>query len=290
MERNTFPIDWRNQFADFKQFLDTNRGVAHIRYAGERCAPNSFAEALTSLFEGRTTDQEPMAANDFSRSVRIDRDNYKVRYLSGIRTEFMRKMKLELPSPISGDRFSQAVHIASNNTAGGNQNINTRIYVYDNEVSLRFYRDKWIKSLCHQIKDFLQNHRFMVILMHGSKEDQQEFWDDLWHKGMSDLVNYGLFLVRMIDTSDPLVGEHHYAAQPDYVIPLPLELDHDGQDHAIDDLANFIIRRVPGLSIQNARDIAKGYVLAHTQDIDRLHNQLIGFMLNLKQKATPNSS
>lgn len=287
MERNTFPIDWRDTFTALEPFINGKGGVACVRYAGERCAPNSFVETLTSLYESPTPNTIKLTPEIGWQSLRIDRGNYKVRYLTGIRLEFMRKMKQELPSPITSDQLLGSHYVSSNNVAGHDQRIETHIiYAGDNEVSLQVRRDEWISSLCNKISQFLHNYRFMVILMHGSKDDQQEFWDGLWHGGMSDLVVQGLFLVRMIDSRDIAAGEHPRVAQPDCDISLPQELSLVQRDHAIEDIATFINRWFPSFSEEECKALAFGFVHPHTDDIARLHNKLPGLLLTLQQAVS----
>jgi hypothetical protein len=289
MQRNTFPIDWREEFAALQPFIAGQGGVACIRYAGDRCAPNSFVEVLTSAFEARNGGDWP-AEKSIAQSIRIDRHNYKVRYLVEIRTEFIRKMNQDLPSPITAGEISSSVQIASGNVAAGNQSIEAQInYAGDNEVSLQVRRNEWITSLCDRLQKFLESRRFMVVLMHGSKEDQLEFWDGLWHGGMSALVSHGLFLVRMIDCDDSEAGEYHRVAQPDCTVSLPRELNDVRRGHAIDDIAKAIKRWFPDYSTDICLAIAKGFVLSHTDDIARLHNGLLNVLLSLKSERRLNS-
>jgi len=285
MRRQTFPIDWRHEFAALQPFLDGRGGVVGVKYTGDRCAPNSFAETLTSVYEGRWNGQNFTAKNRDWRSLRIDRHNYKVRYLPEIRTEFMRKLELDLPGTVSTSQASGTVHIASNNTAGGDQTFETEVRYGDDDVARRWHRDEWIESLCTQLEQFLAKGHFMVILMHGSSEDQREFWESLWHGGMSGLVEKGLFLVRMIDRNDTAAGEHHRAAQPDVEISLPPELYAEQQAHAIEDIANWITRRIPTYTPEQARLLAKGRVLAHSEDLNILHGKVGFWLTKLKQQA-----
>src|SRR5262245_2153387 len=83
-------VDWREEFAQLAPYLNGKAGVVRIRYMGESSAPSRFIGALTSEYEFKDSNKE-------WRSIRIDHEVYTVRYLVGIRDEFIRKLKVELP-------------------------------------------------------------------------------------------------------------------------------------------------------------------------------------------------
>ncbi len=284
MESRSFPIDWRRELAQLQPFLDGKGGVACVRYDGQRCAPNKFIATLTSVYEGRWDGSQFAEASGTWRSLRIDPENYKMRYLSDIRKEFARKLMIQLPLPVTPGQSSGPIQVASNNTAGGAQTFHTSVEFHgDHDAVLAFRRDAWIQALRAELEQFLRGGHFMVILVHGSKEEQREFWDDLWHGGMSDLLPVGLFLVRMIDRTDTPTGEHHRAAAPDVEITLPLDLGAEQQADAMEDIANWISRRLPVYTYDQAWLLAKGIVIAHADRVDDLHSST-GLMITRLQQ------
>lgn len=286
MSRRTFPVDHRREFDALRPFLDGQGGVASVSYAGDRCAPNNFVETLTSVYEERWNGVEFVPGDSRWRSLRIDRDNYRVRYLAEIRAEFIRKMALELPAPVSTSQTSESMRVASNNVAWGSQAIRAEVHYHaDNDVALRWHRDKWIGSLCGYVEDFLRQSRLMIILMHGDREDQAEFWSSLWCGGLEHLTSKGLSLVRMVNIIGVPLDEHPMVARPDVSISLPYEFDSERQAHAIEDIANMIIRRVPNCTRERAFNYAQSYVLAHGDNLNDLYNKIGFWLVRIKQTA-----
>lgn len=286
--RYTYPIDWRDQLSALEHFIGGQGGVVNVKYANDQCAPNAFVETLTSLYENRPVEAESSGISIRSRSLRIDRENYKVRYLPEIRNEFVRKMGLTLSPPTSVlSRPSTASNVLTGNSAQGNQTITaTLIYPGDNDVSLGERRDDWIQNLCEQLQDFLQRNRFMLIIMSGNHSDQREFWASLWHGGLCNLTAQGLFLVRMLE--DDMISPHddHLAPQCDAEIRLPLGVYGDQEEHAVEDIAAWIRRSIPTVTAGEAKIAAMGYVADHKDDRSALHNA--GFWIQtLAQKLNP---
>ena len=83
MASRVYPIDWREELAQLGPYLKGRGGVVRVRYAGERCAPSAFLATLTSEYEFKDDNRN-------WQSIRIDHQVYSVRYLSGIRDEFLR--------------------------------------------------------------------------------------------------------------------------------------------------------------------------------------------------------
>lgn len=278
MPRRIFPVDWRNQFHTLEPFLNGNEGVVRVRYSGNRCAPNAFLETLKNEYECNNDNQH-------FRSVRIDREVYSVHYLSGIRREFIRKMQISLPD--ADGMTAGLANIASDNIAGGDQTIHTETHFHrESPAMLERNRDHWIHDLCTQLSDFLSGGaRLMVVVNHGTVEDQDEFWRFLWHNRLETLADPGVFLVQMADDSKGLVDLHYLAPQPHSELFLPPSLDDVQQAHAVDDIKEILLRVFPYIPEEVAHARADTLVHDHAEDVGRLHDKLAGLLVRLEREA-----
>lgn len=276
MDDEKIRIDWREQFDKLATYIDGNGGVVLINYHGESCAPNAFVATLRS--EHNSITNKPVAPKSYfqGHTIIISKENYATRYMSELRGEFEQclDIKLSLVEKIN-ERFNST--IASNNSAQGNQTIETHIhYGDDSEIARGVGRDKWVSDLCNQLENILKHRRVMLILMHGASEEQHEFWNKLWDKGVAKFVKHGLVLIRMQDTSAPpqrsgtkFINSHCY-------LTLPSHLDSVQQKVAQEDIANWVAKE-----LQIDPYLANAYAFSFVQaqnEIDRLHNS-VGFWL-----------
>lgn len=270
-------IDWREEFAHLNPYLDGQGGIVHICYQGESSAPSAFLNTLTSEFEHREGNRS---------SIRIDHEVYSVRYLSGIRDEFVRKMQLELPERYGVEDAHAPLNIAADIEAGGNVDVNVsdvtqNTYIGENPALMSRNRLDWSKNICTQLEEFLKDSQIMVVINHGSKEDQDEFWRYLWKDGLERLVDAGLLLVHMIDVSDQANGIHDLAPAPHLEINLPTSLGKIEQEHAIEDLTEIIMEKISSISKEEATVRADTLVGPLCGDIPRLHGQFAGLLMQL---------
>ncbi len=121
----------------------------------------------------------------------------------------------------------------------------------------------------------------MVVVNHGSPDDQDEFWRYLWQDELENLVDAGLLLVHMVDVSDGTAGVHNLAPPGHLEIHLPTALSPTMQDHAIEDLTGIIEREIPGIQLDEARLRADTLVRTHFDDIPRLHRQYSALLMQI---------
>jgi|GEM_PF-4426335 len=279
MLTRVYPIDWRDEFTGLAPYFNGKGGIVRIRYTGERCAPSAFIATLTSEYECKD------GIDASWRSIRIDREVYSVRYLSGIRYEFVRKMKLVLSEAYVVEGSLSPLNVFTDVEAGGDlraevSNVTQHNYFSgDNAVLMSRNRGRWVKELCGQLTDFLVASHMMVVLNHGSSEDQDEFWRYLWQDGLEKLAS--LLLVQMVDVSDTSTHLHTLAPTPDLEIDLPWALTARTQQHAIEDLAEIMVRQLPRMPMEEARLRADTLVHTHVNDIPRLHGQYAGLLMQL---------
>ena len=283
MRTRVFPIDWREEFAELGPFLKGRGGVARVRYAGEHSAPSVFLDTLKSEYEFKDT-------NTDWRSIRIDHEVYSVRYLHGIRDEFIRKIGLPLPKAYGVTETSACLGVLTDLEAGGDINAdvsNITLNHYssgDNPAILSEARDNWIRALCDQIAKFLTaGGHLMVVVNHGKREAQDEFWRYVWRDGLERLVVFGLMLVHMIDGSDSTTQIHQLAPHPQVEVNLPMALGVSAQGQAVEDLTRLILREVPKFCPEQARAVAHALVSTHEGDIPRLHRHCVAYVMNLAQ-------
>ena len=255
-----------------------------VRYAGELCAPSAFLGTLTCEYEHADD-------NCDWRSIRVDREVYSVRYLSGIRDEFVRKIGLDLSEAYGVEGAPSPLKVFTNVEAGGDihadvSNVTQNVYVNgDNPALMSRNRGRWVNELCGKLSEFLIAGHMMVVVNHGSHEDQDEFWRYLWQDGLEQLVNAGLLLVHMVDVSDESTVVHDLAPIGHLEIDLPTALNPTAQNDAIEDLTNIIEREIPDVQYDEARLRADTLVRTHLNDIPRLHRQYAALMMQLGQQT-----
>lgn len=270
-------IDWRRQFSKLGPYLDGKGGVVNVRCRGVSCGANAFLTILKSEFKSR-----PHTAKSLGVSIRLDPANYKVRYLSGIRSEFARILSMQpLMKPMPASKFAEAEKVLCNNTAGGDQHIEANFY-FDSDFDRTAERNEWVSLLVSELREHLKTKRFMIVLLAGSSEDQAEFWSSIWNR-VNDLTSDGLLLVRMID--DEMGGNTRDLHECEYDCEVTLAPLLDGEDvgHAIEDVTALISDRVPGNDAVSNANVAKGYVLSNKHDVSALHNRLLSFIADLQE-------
>lgn len=284
MPTRVYPIDWRDEFAQLAPYLNGQGGVVRIRYLGQPCAPSVFLDTLKSEYEWKDDNRN-------WRSIRIDHEVYSVRYLSGIRDEFARKIGLELPEAHGVEAAPAPFNVFTDVEAGGDlraevSNVTQNIYASgDNPALMSQIRGRWVKDLCGQLKAFLIADHMMVVVNHGSHRGQDEFWRYLWQDGLEGLVDAGLLLVHMVDVSDGTTSIHDLAPNANLEVDLPVALSANTQDHAIEDLTAIVMREVPAIPEDEARTRADTLVRTHVDDIPRLHRQYSALLMKLGQQT-----
>ena len=284
MPTRVYPIDWRGEFAQLAPYVNGKGGIVRLRYAGEPCAPSAFLSTLTCEYEHKDDNRD-------WRSIRIDREVYSVRYLSGIRDEFVRKIGLDLPEAYRVEGAPSPLKVFTDVEAGGDihadvSNVTQNVYVNgDNPALMSRSRGRWVNELCGQLSEFLIAGHMMVVVNHGSPEDQDEFWRYLWQDGLEGLVDAGLLLVHMVDVSNGTTVVHDLAPLGHLEVDLPTALSPAAQNDAIEDLTEIIEREIPDIPFDEARLRADTLVRTHVNDIPRLHRQYSSLLMQMRQQT-----
>lgn len=278
------PIDWRDELEQLRPYLNGEGGVVRLQYVDQRCAPSSFLDTLKSEYECKSDGR-------VWRSLRIDHQVYSVRYLPGIRDEFVRKMGFEPPEPDPSSRFSASFNVFTDVEAGSDiradiSNVSQHIYAGgENPDLMSRERGRWIGVLCQQLAEFLEAGHMMVVVNHGTIDSQDEFWRHLWKGGLENLVARGLLLVHVLELEDKGEVVHDLAPAAELQINLPVALSLGAQLHAIEDMTNIIAREFGLESEHDARLRADTLVKTHVDDIRRLHRQFAALILRLGREA-----
>ncbi len=282
MPRRIYPIDWRDEFDQLAPYLNGRGGVVRVSYAGDRCAPSAFLGTLKSEYECKDDNQT-------WRSIRIDHQVYTVRYLSGIRDEFVRLMKFELPRPDSAEGLPGALSVfadveADSVEADISNVIQNNYFGGENPALMSRNRDRWVEALRVGLAEFLKSGHMMVVVNDGPRADQDEFWRYLWRGGLDNLVDFGLLLVHLIEVSDGTAGIHDLAPAARLEINLPTTLGQRARNEAVEDLTRLIVRTVPAIPADRARGEAHALVAAHVDDIARLHRKYATCIMELQSE------
>lgn len=274
-------IDWRRQFKRLEPYLDGQGGVVNIRYRGSSCGSRAFLSILKDEFKHR-----PNATKPAGVSIRLDAENYKVLYFNGIRSEFARvlgkaALNQALPALKSG-AVAVAAPVLSHNTATGDQNFELHVHS-DMDPDRAADRNDWVSRLIVELREHLRCHRFMIVLLEGSSKDQSEFWTSLWMRA-SELREAGLLLIRMIDEELPETTHPANQCAHDCEVILLPALDPEATGHAIDDVTALILDQLPQHGNPSvAAGEAKGFVLGHRDNVQMLHDRLVGFIGDLQE-------
>lgn len=275
-------IDWRRQFNRLKPYLDGKGGFINIRYNGSSCGVNAFLLIFQSEFENRSQAKNPRGA-----FIMLAPENYRVRYLAGIRSEFSRVLSDPLLAKCDKTIFPFDVSVLCNNTAGGDQHIEAN-FDLTNDHYMVIERNEWVSSLIHALREYLKTNRLAIIMLSGPSSEQSEFWSSIGSQA-KELTQEGLLLVRMINEkvdlnrSDFDMYEHIY--EHDCEFTLPSELDGENINYAIDDIAALISNRIPKQDSNCDKNIAyaKAYVLLNKDNVSNLHNRLYSFISDLEE-------
>lgn len=252
-------------------------GVVRISFASDRCASSNFLDTLKLVHESYG-----------GRSIRIDREIYTVRYLSGIRDEFIRLLGMKLSmldqTPGNATLNVQCGLEANGNVTAQASSIQQSVSFGENPELMTRTRNLWLKELCDQIAAFLKHSRFMVIINHGDRGEQDEFWRYLWRGALETLVQPGLVLVHMVDSSGTQ-EIHELAPVANLEFELPASLTVRAQAHATEDIAAILMAEFPSLGRDLAHARADVLVGSNSDNIRRLHVKHAAHLLKLAEQA-----
>jgi hypothetical protein len=278
--RKTYPIDWRSELKDLKPYLEGQGGVVRIIYGGEACAPREFREVVTVAYEDKPDNRK-------WKSVRIDRGWYTTRLLTEILHEFDRKLSDAGHPPATDPDPTSTINVLAGNEFHDTAEINIdRFSVNDsNPFNLPADRDRRVRAICERLKAFLSaGGRMMVILNHAAAHEQNEFWRHLWHRNLELLVDYGLFLMPMVDRSEGSSIDREFAPASHKDIRLPDWLDESRSNDAYDDLIDILQKESVGLSAEAASAAAAAYLAGNEgSSIKQVHDNLWKLIIRVNE-------
>ncbi len=277
-------INWRSEFGMLEPYIAERGGVVHVRYRGDVCAPDAFLATLKSVFEECETTR-PRA------SVRIDPDFFTTHYLGDVLHAFADKLDCTLEAPKSVAPVIEEFVVASGNESEGDMDVTANIHMHTSDYSdAPALRNRRVAIVCNAMRKFLATGRFMIVLNDAPARDQAPFWRDLWEKGLKELVDDGLFLVKMIDEDKQQQGKHPDEPKPEQTAALPIEFDETRQRDAIEDLAKILIHEVKRIKnlegpLETATQSVRAFVYSHKRSISRLHTEWSGVLMQLVRDA-----
>lgn len=274
-------IDWRDEFAELAPYVFDSGGVVRVRYVGVQSAPTAFIQALSADYDSR---------HERWQSVRLDRSDFNVHFLEGVRSVFERKMRLDLPQS-AGDPAGEP-SIAIGTDIDGERDVNLcvgdviqEVHIHgDSDVHLFRDRDRWIDTLCQQLRDFLADGRMMVIMAHSEPAEQDEFWRYMWQDRLELLVGKGLSLVHLLDVGNGDRSIHDLAPAPNRTINLPTAFNASQKVHAAEDMTNILLTEISDISEREARLLADALTTTHYGDIPRLHAEFPALLNELQKR------
>lgn len=279
MTTSTFSIDWRDEFRELEPYIAGSGGVVRVRFAGSQCAPNAFIQALSAEYDAR---------HERWQSIRLDRGDFNVRFLPGVRSVFERKMRLDLPQTVDDPASAPSIAIATDIEGEGDikievGDVNQEVRNYgESGVRLFRSRDRWIDALCEQLREFFNKGRMMLILNHSDPVEQDEFWRYMWRDRLEQLLTNGLSLIHFVESGNGGCSVHELSAAPNSMIDLPTAFNASQKTDATEDMTRIFLNEVPGISEDEARYRADTLTKTHYRNIPRLHAEFPAFLNELQ--------
>ena len=282
MTTRTFSIDWRDEFSELEPYISGSGGVVRVRFAGGHCAPTAFIQALSAEYDAR---------HERWQSVRLDRGDFNVRFLPGVRSVFERKMSLDLPQTVDDPAGAPSIVIGSGIDGEGDINVgvgdvNQEVHNYgESDVRLFRNRDRWVDALCKQLREFLNDGRTMLILNHSDPAEQDEFWRFMWCDRLERLLANGLSLVHFVESGNAGYSVHGLSPAPNNTIDLPTAFNAAQMTDATEDMTRILLNEVPGICQEEARFRADTLTMTHYSDIPRLHAEFPALLNELQLRV-----
>ena len=282
MTTYTFSIDWRDEFSELEPYISGSGGVVRVRFAGDQCAPTYFIQALSAEYDAR---------HERWQSVRLDRGDFYVRFLPGVRSVFERKLRLDLPQTVDDPVGAPSIVIGSDIDGEGDiivgvGDVYQEVHNYgESDVRLFRNRDRWIDALCEQLREFLNDGRVMLILNHSDPAEQDEFWRFMWRDRLERLLTNGLSLVHFVESGNGARSVHNLSPAPNSTIDLPTAFNASQKTDATEDMTRIFLIEVPGISQEEARSRADTLTMSHYRDIPRLYAEFSALLNALQLRV-----
>jgi hypothetical protein len=266
-------IDWRSEIAVMDPYLEAQSGVIHIRFEGEDCAPNQFSTLLKKLFSG-------LGEKRFS--IRVDHDFATTHVAHDILTEFETQLGNSGIKVKTAD-LPTSLKILTEIETGGD----TEIHVGSVSVNTDPHHailDQRVEAICSALERFIaEGGRFMIEHRDAPERWQRMFLQRIWEPLLSKFVGSGLVYIQMLGPKcqqTPLED----APSPHVVRTLPtgFETDEARQGDAYDDLIDIF--EAEGHTREAASAAASAHLQNNLNSVSRLHNNLAGVLLSMKQK------
>ncbi|HET9640542.1 MAG TPA: hypothetical protein VFP12_15185 [Allosphingosinicella sp.] len=265
-------IDWRSEIAAIRPYLDSQSGVIHIRFKGSDCAPNQFSTLLKQLFSGF----------DKRFSIRVDHDFATTHVAHDILTEFETQLgnsgiKVEAPD------LPMSLKMLSDIEAGGNSEIHVGSISVNTDPHHAIFSRR-AEAICSALERFIaEGGRFMVEHRDAPVHWQRMFLERIWGPILSKFADRGLVYIQMLGPESHQMPDED-APKPQVVRTLPtgFETDEARESDAYDDLIDIF--EAEGHTREAASAAATAHLQNNLSSVSKLHNNLAGVLLSMKQK------
>lgn len=266
-------IDWRSEIAAIRPYLEARSGVIHIRFQGPDCAPNQFSSLLKqmfSTFEGKRF------------SIRVDHDFATTHVAHDILTEFETQLG-NIGIKVAEPDLPPSIKILSDIDTGGNSEIRVGSVSVNSDPYHAIF-DQRVTAVRAALEKFIAaGGRFMIEHRDAPERWQYMFLRSIWEPILSKFAGNGLVYIQMLGP-ECRQRPHEDAPGPDMIKTLPtgFETDEVREGHAYDDLIDIF--EAEGHTVEAASAAATAHLENNLNSVSRLHNNLAGVLLSMKQK------
>lgn len=215
-----YRLDWHAEFEKLSPYLRGRGGVVRLEYSSENAAPHKFNHLLKEGF-GKPD-------NGIWRSLRIDHEWFTTRHVLGVIDEIDRLLT-EAGFPAKNTEGEPAnVNILTDVDVGGNMITNINELTINNGTGAggRAVRAR-AKAVFSAMQRYVESGgRFMVIVNDMAIPDQTDFWQQIWHGGLSAAGGDHMLLVIHAGPKAAQL-QHHDSPEADERIVLPDSVEED---------------------------------------------------------------
>lgn len=267
MARPKIPtINWRNELNVLDEYIKTKGGVIHITTT-EESPSSAFCKSLRNIMEHGAWEKQWI-------TVQIDGDNSSTHYFNDMIIQIETTLKLD-PLPT---RTQNNINIGNNINAGGDVEIR--------DVNVNLPLESGTQERIRRILDTLQQSasekRLAIFLFNTDSADTEkhelrQFRLRLWENNLSKLTDEGFLLIAFSHRNNDATS---WLPDPDEVIYLPSEYNEQSANHAIEDIAKYLLEQNLVKTESDAKSMAVGMFSGHPAP-KALHARFAGMIAQI---------
>jgi len=270
-------IDWHSELDAIGPYLAEISGIIHIRFSNHDCAPNQFSSLLKQRFAATGTKE-----NRFS--MRVDHDFATTHVAHDILTEFEMQLR-RCGYEVAPANIPTYLNMFTDMQTGGNSEINVGSVIVNADHANEIFNER-TTAICDALEAFItEDGRFMIEQRDAPLRWQSDFLKYIWTPILSNFVGNGLVYIHMLGPECRQMA-HEDAPIPDLTKTLPIgfETDEARESAAYDDLIDIF--EDEGHNRDTASTLATAHLNSNLDSVSKLHNNLAGLLLSMKQKRT----